>query len=238
MKNSFIKKVAVLSAGAVLLSSVSFLGVNAVEEVKDTTLWSDECEIAFAPSTHGVDFGNFAANDVINGSHTLTGDKAVYPNLKTAVFSHLGSDAGNGGADTTEDHMIAVVDTCADTSWTMHITFDDLSGDNGFTIPSDTIKFESDGRVFYVGQSPATQNDEVEGIALTTWGVSMVFPSINNQWIWNNGDTTNEILKRNVPVSSPNLLYGEFAINADFEIEVPRYQPLGTYTGKITIDVQ
>jgi hypothetical protein len=76
MKSTFMKKVAVLSAGAVILSSVSFMGVHAqTGDTKQTTLTGTCNGVLQLAKRHDVSFGSFTTSEVAAGTKTQAGIK-------------------------------------------------------------------------------------------------------------------------------------------------------------------
>jgi hypothetical protein len=91
MKSTFLKKVAVLSAGAVVLSSVSFMGVNASNttgsNTQQTILVGDCTSNLKIERTHEIDFGSFNTSEVAFGSVIKSGVKTGAENATSLSAS-------------------------------------------------------------------------------------------------------------------------------------------------------
>jgi hypothetical protein len=94
-----------------------------------------------------------------------------------------------------------------------------------------------DGLVYYLWSTATLLNNEIIWYAITTWWLSMSYPTAANTWIWNNNAKSIEILTR-YTAWTYNLLYWEFGVDGVFGIRVPQWQPAWTYSGTITIDFE
>lgn len=241
MKNAFMKKVAVLSAGAVALSSLSFFGVHADPVVQETLL-SGSCtgELTIT-AAHGYDFGNFNVADVSTGSFFQTQgiylddgagkEHSTFGDVKEAVWVMPGNEAS-----TTTGRMFAVADPCPEEhiGWELQIQAENMVHNTNAAIElnADAIKVEHNGDIFLVGSSSPVNNSEVTNDgAFDLGGLNLTYGV----------DTTNTvfgtaghgvILERS---TSTNLLPGEFGVILDLSINVPRNQPAGTYTGDVIL---
>ena len=231
MKNSFIKKVAVLSAGAVVLSSMSFFGVNA-QQVDQETLLNIACDQAAAAlaNYHGVDFGSFDTSDVAGSFINEAGDKL---HDDGTVSNIILPSAGTG-------ILISVLDNCADTDWDVAIQLTNMSNSNGNLIFADNIRVVADGQIYLVdGTGPAVSanaDGEIigdifdQGGEANSDGITVYAPSHTNV-VWAGG--SEPIMNR---VTAGNSLGGEFGVDLTFSVTIPQYQPAGTYTGELLID--
>ena len=239
MKNSFIKKVAVLSAGAVVLSSMSFFGVSAQQE----TLLEGACTqgIAQIYAAHGYDFGSFNVSTVATGSYLSTqgtylddGDgkeHTAFNGQPQAIWESTEDEASS-----VQDYMFAVTDPCPEeqNGWELSLGLEDMvnTADSNIVLLADAIRVQFNGNLYILDGSAASANSEVTPItSQTVGGADRVYGVDTTSSIW--GDTNSELLI--VRSNSTNLRSGIFGITAEFDINVPHAQPAGTYTGNVVV---
>jgi hypothetical protein len=143
MQTTFLKKVAVLSAGAVVLSSISFMGVYAqTGDTKQTTL-SGTCNgVLQVLKHHNVDFGSFTTSEVSAGSKTQAG-------TKTGSADATSLSASPGGIITNK--FMSVKDDCGNALWTLSMQLSDLTSSAGHKAFSDNISYSGSANYFILG---------------------------------------------------------------------------------------
>jgi hypothetical protein len=225
MKSSFLKKVAVLSAGAIVLSSVSFMDVNAsTGETKQTTLTGTCNGVTQIQKTHNVDFGSFTTSEVTAGTKTQAG-------TKTGASTATSLSASEGGVVT--DRFISVKDDCGNKAlWTLSMQLSDLTSSAGHKAFGDNITYTWSTNYFILAGLNVA-NSEVDAKLLNR---PAGWPTVYNPSYSSTGNTTVALLTR-TQGGSPNFYGAEYGVNLFFQKRLPQYQPAGTYTGTMFISL-
>ena len=230
MKNSFIKKVAVLSAGAVVLSSMSFLGVNAqtAETAQQNTYLGGDCTVNHTIAAHDVDFQNFntaavAANHIINAGVKSGGVE------ETSLFAFESESTTSASTGTTM--FVAVRDDCGTATWTVNLDFTDLTSGEGNKVFEDSIIGTWNGIVHVLGWLEQANTEIKAWSGSKGWSADEVYnPDYTNVDEWGG---INNVLERTT--ANGNLYGATYGADLDFSLIIPQYQPAGTYQGDMTL---
>jgi hypothetical protein len=228
MKSSFLRKVAVLSAGAVVLSSVSLMGVNAAETNQtDQTTLSGTCNgLTQIQKTHAVDFGSFTTNDVLGGTYTVSGIKS----------GGNGTSLSESPAWVVTSNFISVLDQCGDNNWTLSMQLWNLTSVAGHTVDANNIAWSgttagnyfilsglnlANTEILYSGATASHVGEEIYAPAAAT----LPAPQALLARVIGNGDP------------APNYYGGEYGVYMTFALRLPQFQPFGVYTGTIVVSL-
>jgi hypothetical protein len=241
LSSPFMKRVAVMSTGFMLISMVWSHGVfgQTPEEIqiettdsKNTTL-SGTCNgVLRIEKSHEIDFGSFTTSEVTWGTKTN-------PWVKTGEESVTSLSNSQGGV--LKDIFISVKDDCGvsnkEEMWTLSMQLSDMTNDNGHKVFGDNIGYTSSGGYFIL-TGLNLENPEINTVA---YNVNPSWPTVYQPTYTNSAEgiasPVTLLYRQQVLVenSEPNFYPGEYGVSLSFANRIPQYQPAGTYTWTITL---